>query len=106
MPGEHGTHGVRGMGLNSRAVHDAREAKLARQARADLIFVSPIFATASHPGAPVLGVRRATRLRRMVDTPGIALGGMDAQRFKRVAATGFHGWAAIDAWSGKKRPRR
>jgi thiamine-phosphate pyrophosphorylase len=29
--------------------------------------------------------------------PAVALGGMDAARFRRLARLGFVGWAAIDA---------
>ena len=97
MRGEMGVHGGRGAGLVTWAVHDRREAAAARRARADVAFVSPVFATRSHPGAPVLGVRRAAALARGLPMVRVALGGMDAQRFARVR--GFEGWAGIDAWS-------
>ena len=61
-----------------------------------MLFVSPVFATRSHPGALVLGAREARRIVRGLPVVVIALGGMNAQRFQRM--TGFDGWAAIDAW--------
>lgn len=65
---------------------------------ADAVFVSPVFATRSHPGAEVLGVQGAERIARGLRVPVIALGGMDAARFGEL--DGFYGWAAIDAWGG------
>lgn len=99
LPGEMGRHKARGPGLVTWPVHDAREARDARRARADAAFVSPVFATRSHPGAPALGARRAATLARSLAMARIALGGMDARRFRGLA--GFDGWAAIDAWSGR-----
>jgi len=103
LRGEDGVHGARGAGLTSWAVHDRAEAVAARRAGADLVFVSPIFPTASHPGAPTLGRVRAGLVTRGLAMPVIALGGMDAKRARQLKALRFHGWAAIDAWA---RPRR
>jgi len=44
-----------------------------------------------------LGVRKARRIAQGLPVIVIALGGMDARRFRGIA--GFDGWAAIDAWS-------
>ncbi len=82
--------------LFSRSVHDEREAVAAR--KADLIFVSPIFATASHPGAATLGIERGLALASHAGVPAIALGGMNAELGEAAMRAGFHGWAAIDAW--------
>jgi len=81
----------------SRPVHDEREAQAAREEGADLVFVSPIFPTRSHPNAPVLGVERAARLAEMAGCPAIALGGMTFGKFWELGPA-FHGWAGIDAW--------
>ena len=81
----------------SRSVHDERQARAARDQGADLVFVSPIFPTRSHPKAPVLGVERAARLARMAGCPAIALGGMTFGKFWELGPA-FHGWAGIDAW--------
>ena len=68
------------------------------RARADLVLLSPVFPTRSHPGAATLGPVRfgSMALGRRV----AALGGMDAQRFKRLRYLGAYGWAAIDAFTG------
>lgn len=110
MRGEMGRHNglTPGRGLRTFAVHDRRDAIAARRAGADLVFVSPVFATRSHPDAKVLGVVRLALLLRVVAVPAIALGGMDAQRFQRLRGFGLHGWAGIDAWlrPAAAKPRR
>ena len=77
-------------------VHSAIEAVRATRARADLILVSPVHATRTHPGAPALGPLRAAIIARHARVPAIALGGMTQKRFRRLRAFGFVGWAAID----------
>jgi thiamine-phosphate pyrophosphorylase len=100
--GADGVHNRRGRGVRTASVHSLAEARSAARRGADAVFVSPVFATRSHPGAEVLGVRGAERIARAVRVPVIALGGMDAARFREL--TGFYGWAAIDAWSGERSP--
>ena len=82
--------------LVSRSVHDEREAAAARSA--DAVFVSPMFATATHPGAEGLGIERGLALARLAGVPAIALGGMNAARGRDAMVAGFHGWAGIDAF--------
>ena len=77
--------------------HSVREGLAARRAGAALVFVSPVYATRTHPGAPALGPLRAAMIARAVGVPAIALGGMNARRYRRLAGLGFVGWAAIDA---------
>lgn len=98
---EDGTHGTRRRvrGWYSRAAHSPDEIAAGVRAGADLLFVSPVFATRSHPGAPALGAVRFGLLVRGVGVPVIALGGMDARRARRLRGLGVHGWAGIDAWS-------
>ncbi|WP_240047529.1 thiamine phosphate synthase [Sphingomonas panacisoli] len=95
--GADGVHNRRGRGVRTASAHSLLEARAAVTRGADAVFVSPVFATRSHPGGRVLGVRGAERIARLVGVPVIALGGMDAERFWRL--DGFYGWAAIDAWS-------
>ncbi len=96
MPGEGGVHGRVGSGLITWPVHSVRQARQARIAGAQAVFVSPVFATRSHPGAAALGVRRARAIGRAAGVPIIALGGMNETRFR--AMHGFYGYAAIDGW--------
>jgi len=66
-------------------------------ARAHAVFLSPVFPTRSHPDAVPLGLLRFGMLARATRIPLVALGGMDARRFHRLAQLGAYGWAAIDA---------
>lgn len=95
LAGEMGVHGRRGAGLVTWPAHDRREAVAGLRRGADVLFVSPLFATRSHPGARALGPRRARAIAAGMPLCRIALGGMDARRYARL--TGFNGWAGIDA---------
>lgn len=98
LPGD-GVHKAgRGRGLRSWPAHDRAEAVAGWRAGVDLLFVSPLFPTRSHPGAPALGPARAMRIGNGLGLARIALGGMNAKRFRRLRGV-FHGWAAIDAWA-------
>jgi thiamine-phosphate pyrophosphorylase len=97
LPGGDGTHGRPGRGLRSASVHNLRELKAAERAGADLVFLSPVYSTCSHPGAAELGRHRFALLAHQAKVPVIALGGMDAE--KALALGGAYGWAGIDAWS-------
>jgi thiamine-phosphate pyrophosphorylase len=70
-----------------------------KRAGAAILFVSPVFPTRSHPGAPPLGPMRAARIGRGLGLMVIGLGGMTARRWGRVRRLGFDGWAGIDAWA-------
>lgn len=78
--------------------HNAAELTAAARDRADLVLLSPVFATRSHSGARPLGPVRFGMLARRSRVPVIALGGMTSDRARRVAALGAYGWAAIDGW--------
>lgn len=83
--------------LRAMPVHDRAEACAARRTGADLVFISPVHTTRSHPGARALGPLRFAILARATGLPAIALGGMDAKRGSRLRHA--HGWAGIDAWT-------
>lgn len=102
-----GRHGrTMGGGVRTMAVHDRRELRVARALGVDLVFASPVFATRSHPGARVLGVVRLGLMLGAMRGRAVALGGMDAARWRRVRALGLHGWAAIDGLSDKTQAAR
>jgi len=83
--------------LRTAPAHDARALLAARRSGADLVFLSPVFATRSHPGARVLGPVRFGLLARRGGKVA-ALGGMDGRRARKLAALGSYGWAGIDAF--------
>ena len=53
-----------------------RGAARARRLRPDCLFLSPLFPTLSHPGAPALGPLRWAALARRLPAPCMALGGI------------------------------
>lgn len=73
--------------------HDAREVALANRAKADGIFLSPVFQTRSHPGGAALGAEKFHLLAALAECPVIALGGMNAAR---AALLDWPRWGAID----------
>lgn len=86
-------------------VHDPREARRARRAKADGVFISPLHPTRSHPGAKALGLAAWLRLARRAGGQPIALGGMTPTRARALnrQARGLKpGWAAIDAWEARE----
>ncbi len=94
---------LRRRGLVTGSAHDGAELRRARLAGAACCFLSPVFATASHPGAPALGVARWTRLARAVDRAGLAvlaLGGIDGRSVRRLPGRVCAGAGAIGALAG------
>ena len=79
------------------AVHNLAELRLAERIGADLVFVSPVFPTASHPGASSLGPVRFGEIVRQSRIPVIALGGMTNKRAQSLTGFDLYGWAAIGA---------
>jgi thiamine-phosphate pyrophosphorylase len=64
----------------------------------DAVFLAPVFATASHPGAPILSPLRAAFIAAQARVPVYALGGVTA-RNAALLAPSFSGIAAIQALS-------
>jgi thiamine-phosphate pyrophosphorylase len=95
--GADGSHGRGpGAGLRTAPAHDLAEIRAAEAAGAAALFLSPVFATRSHPDAAALGSERFARLAAQTRLPVIALGGMDETRV--AALEGAYGWAGVDAW--------
>ncbi|WP_232508343.1 thiamine phosphate synthase [Qipengyuania flava] len=98
--GHYGRPDRLGAGLRLATAHDAAELAEAVAAQADGIFVSPVFATASHPGADTLGAAGFHALVRDSSVPVIALGGMNAASARELA---WPRWGAIDGLGSTKR---
>jgi thiamine-phosphate pyrophosphorylase len=89
----HGRH----RGAVTAPVHNIRERIAAERAGAQLLFVSPVFETASHRGAKPLGRVKFGILVRGARCPVVALGGMNTRRARALSEFGIYGWAGIDA---------
>lgn len=63
-------------------------------AHIDAAFLSPVFPTASHPGAPALSPARAALIAAATPVPVYALGGIDGRNAARLPPA-FAGIAAI-----------
>jgi thiamine-phosphate pyrophosphorylase len=85
--------------LRTAPTHDRAEWLKARRMGCDLVFVSPLFPTRSHPGAPALGILRAGLMLGADRGRAVALGGMTANRARACYTIGIARWAAIDAWT-------
>ena len=94
--GADGWHG-RGAGwaarpmIHSMAVHDARELRRAERAGADFVFLSPLFATRSHPGGRVLGRVGFAALANRAGMPVVALGGVRTGHRRMLKGLGASG---------------
>jgi len=83
--------------LVTAACHDRAALALARRLGLSAVLLSPVFATASHPGAPALGALRFAAWCRRAGLPVLALGGITATTARRLAASGAAGLAAVGA---------
>lgn len=83
--------------LLSIAAHGGGALAAAHRMGADLALLSPLFPTASHPGAPCLGTVRFARLARAARVPVAALGGMTADGVRAAARCGARAVAAVGA---------
>lgn len=88
--------GAPGAMLTMAAHGGAASAARARRLRPDAAFLSPLFATRSHPGAPALGPLRWLAAARRLGVPAVALGGIAAATVARVPRLAA-GFAAIDS---------
>ena len=97
--GFHGRTRVRSKLRHSAPVHDRRELANTYHRGADIVLISPVHRTDSHPDARPLGPAAfrdlATQAARRADV--IALGGMNRARFHAMRALPIAGWAAIGA---------
>lgn len=83
--------------LVTSSAHDRAELVRARRAGASLAFLSPVFATASHPGARPLGPIRWGAMARAARLPVFALGGVTGETVARLPR-GAPGAGAIGAF--------
>lgn len=81
------------------AAHGRRALARAALLSADAAFLSPLFPTASHPGARPLGILRFRVLVRDARVPVWALGGVDDETIRCLRGSGAVGIAAIGGLS-------
>lgn len=79
--------------LRLATAHNGEELAEAGRAGADGVFLSPVFATRSHPGAEALGIHGFHVLAQQSPVPVIALGGMTKARAQELQ---WPRWGAVD----------
>jgi thiamine-phosphate pyrophosphorylase len=87
--------------LFAATAHDLNEIRKAERCGADLVLLSPLFPTRSHPGASALGIGKFAQLLHATRLPVIALGGVRARHRNMIEQIGAYGWAGIDAFIPK-----
>ena len=90
--------------LITAAAHSQTALRAAAAAGADAALLSPIFATASHPGARPLGLHRFAALARQSPLPVYALGGIDRARAQLLQGSGAVGIAGIGGLIPESQP--
>ncbi len=88
-------HSLTLWGISCHSIADLRAA--AREGF-DYAFLSPIFATATHPAAQPLGLDLLAQACNSVALPVIALGGIDLGNAAACRKAGAVGWAGIRCW--------
>ncbi|MDH3590847.1 MAG: thiamine phosphate synthase [Planctomycetota bacterium] len=82
------------------SAHNLDEVGQLEREGADYLFLSPVFATSSHPDAEPLGLEHYREAVLRASVPVIALGGVTSENVRLVAQAGGHGAAAIDGFYG------
>ena len=88
---------LRRPGIVTSSAHTLPDLRRAARNGASIAFLSPAFATASHPGEPALGACRWPSLAARAGLPVAALGGMDGDSVRRLPRGRCHAVGAIGA---------
>ena len=82
----------------SASCHNVEQIRQAEQKGVDFITLSPVQATLSHPGEPVLGWAQFAEMVAECTLPVYALGGLSDDDLASARQHGAQGVAAISAW--------
>jgi len=84
--------------IMSTACHTQEDLDRAGETHTDIAFLSPVYPTASHPGAQSLGPDTFKAMARGATVPVIALGGVDEENADMLNGPNIVGLAAIGAF--------
>ncbi|MFP4002747.1 MAG: thiamine phosphate synthase [Alphaproteobacteria bacterium] len=87
--------------LVTAAAHSAAALERAARAGADAALLSPVFPTASHPGAASIGVERAAAWAARAPLPVYALGGVSHETARRLLPHPFAGIAGVGIFAAQ-----
>ena len=82
------------------SAHNPEEARLAIAAGADYLGCGAVFGTATKPGVAKLGLANLRAIRRVATKPMVGIGGVTADNYGEVLATGADGAAIISGILG------
>lgn len=81
--------------------HSISDIEKAKEIKADIVLLSPVKETNSHPGVKGIGWEKFSELISSNDIPAYALGGMNVTDVEKSKAAGAQGIAAISSlWAG------
>jgi len=84
--------------LLSVSCHNLKEMKQAEKLGADILLLSPVKETSSHPGVPGIGWQEFKAIIQPLNCPVYALGGMQATDLADAKKAGAQGIAAISSF--------
>ena len=84
--------------LLSVSCHSQDDMKQAKQLGADILLLSPVKETSSHPGVPDIGWKKFSKMLTEIEIPVYALGGMQAADLDDACNAGAQGIAAISSF--------
>ena len=84
--------------LLSVSCHTEEDMMLAKKLGADILLLSPVKETSSHPGVPGIGWEKFAEMAARVGKPVYALGGMQASDLDDAIEAGGQGVAAISSF--------
>ena len=85
--------------LISMSAHSARDIRKSINIKADIIFISPVFDTTSHPEGKNIGVIKLGLMAKLFKKPVIALGGINNNNISRLKGLPIFGCAGIDVFN-------
>ena len=92
--------------LIGRSVHSVDGALKAERQGADILTVGTIFPSLSKPGIDASGPDLLKRVAETVNTPFLAIGGIDGRKAAQAMQAGCQGVAVISAILGSSNPRQ
>jgi len=87
--------GLVGERLVGRSVHSLEGALRAQGAGADFVIFGPVWASASHPDSPPVGIAALAEVAHALEIPVLAIGGVTQERIAQCHEAGAAGYAAI-----------
>ena len=83
------------------ACHNFLSVLKSHRLKADVIFISPIFITKSHPDVEPLGLMQLSKIIRISKIPIFALGGVNKQNIRILQKVGAQGFGGVEIFNTK-----